>query len=236
MNFKPNPHGLNHPDFAGSDARPDEWLRPSPDEYEHMPLWNHPDYDHVGWISGKDLLHDGTRITPETVSESPAHAPHSYGFQMAPVFRRKGGAGSIAVNSYDPYHSSEIHYHPDNPDHNVIKLETAAQIGDDEDMEEDDGSGPNAYEVSLYTQDHHGNWSANHRAGRSSPAAIKDALLAVHLHHDELPIEINRITGMARAKRGHGSKRRMLPLADYAKLMKSFTSEELERYFNEVFG
>lgn len=235
MNFKPNPHGLDHPDFEDADALRSGFV-PDPVEYHGIPLWDHPDYDHVGWVKETDL-HWGKRITPETVSERPySGAP----VRTVPVFRRKGGAGSIAVAGYDPQQSSEIFYHPDDPNHNAVRLETTAKINHDEeayeDIEEDEYPEPHAYEVSLYTQDHLGNWSNRHRAGRSSPAAIKDALLAVHLHHDDMPIEINRTTGMAQGNKGYGSKRRTLPLANYAKLMKSCTAEELERYFNEVFG
>lgn len=186
-------------------------MRFGPDTHP-TPLWDHPDYEHVGWADREDVSR-GNR--PELYDDVAGSDP----LRDLPVFRPKNGRGMLAVH-HEPEVGTDITHYPDDPSLNVTRWVAA---------ETDSPSRALSLDVhtSVPTQGLLGlnTWTQTHRAGKSHPGVIRETLRALNLHHGSGAVVSNRKTGATAGK----------PNAFRRFDISKATADDIERFYLEVY-
>lgn len=193
------------------------------------PLWDHPDFEHVGWMHQVDV----EDATPK-VRKSSTGKP---GFEETyrPVFAKRGGHGIVAVH-HDPDVGSHLAYFP----HDKTKRPMLWTIADNPDGSNVDimsssGSGwQTHHEQDRFDREYKGlSLKAREPFKHSSPAILKEIGGIVNLHHPNQVFKGMRVTGTA-ATLAKQPGRTSLPVREFD--FSKFSAEDIERYFREVYG
>jgi len=176
------------------------------------PLWDHPDFDHIGWASQVDL-EDANHEVYRRPEESPHYSLSEDDWR--PVFRKKGGHGDVVVH-HDPDVGSIFAHYP----HDKNLRPMLWTVADN----------PDGTDIDIMSSSGGGNWQTFHdkgAPGKSTPAVIKEVGGIVKIHHPDKVFKGTRVTGAA-SKNPASSTREF----DFSR----FSAEDVERYYIEVYG
>lgn len=194
------------------------------------PLWDHPDFEHVGWMHQNQIenahLKNANHLVRD-ISGVSSFAADDY----RPAFAKKGGHGIVSVH-HDPDVGSSLAYFPhdkskrpmlwtvaDNPDGSNIDIMSAVSPSD--------ASSSGGWQTFHHEDDPEAHPGRTRSFLHSTPAILKEIGGIVKLHHPDRRLMGRRVTGMA-SKYPTSSTREF----DFSR----FSAEDVERYFREVYG
>jgi len=172
------------------------------------PLWDHPDFDHVGWRS-TDFYDEGNA----TEVSDPKGA--------IPAFRHKDVPGVFAVNHGED--GTSIHFEPDDKS----KAPTLTTV---------DRRPGGRHELSISTWGKHrpsgvNDWVIGQRTTGYGPSLTRQVLRVAALHYPKSTFVGERVTGSSAVNRSPSSDFKSVNWPT-----ERFSAEEAERFYLEVYA
>jgi hypothetical protein len=198
------------------------------------PLWDHPDFEHVGWMHQNQIenadLKNANHLVRD-ISGVSSFAADDY----RPAFAKKGGHGIVAVH-HDPDVGSSLAYFPHDKSKRPMLWTVADNPdGSNVDIMSSSGSGwQTHHEQDRFDREYRGpNRKVREPFKHSSPAILKEIGGIVNLHHPNQVFKGMRVTGTAMMLANQPG-RTSLPVRQFD--FSKFSAEDIERYFLEVYG
>jgi hypothetical protein len=172
------------------------------------PLWNHPDYRHVGWRTTE--FYDEGKATE--VSDPKG---------ARPAFRHKDVPGVFTVNHDED--GTSIHFEPDDEKKPPTLISVDRGPGEDHEL--------NISTWGRYRPGEVKDWMIGHKAADYGPSLTRQMLRVAALHYPDSNFVGERVTGASSLNRGflEGDRSVRWPT-------NRFTAEDVERYYVEAYG